>query len=213
MFPRKVHHQDNSAQMSNQPLRARKKSKPPPNVRTPVIASDLDPEDFPEQMSLFVEDITTFLTCLNEFPEFADEVVNASILIFQGDLKVGVGTRRSYVIPATKTGLANAFNRVVLGLLSSSILRYVDCRRLGLTLLTMVVASGSFKNPAVQRYLHDLSSDLGEHIASITSALSLFIEVGKYLQLRVCLILISLTLMFQVSQQFDSRNHTPRKTY
>lgn len=78
--------------MNNRPLRAKNKSKPPPNVRTPVIAADLDPEDFPEQMSLFVEDITTFLTCLNEFPEFADEVVNASILIFQGDLKVGIGT-------------------------------------------------------------------------------------------------------------------------
>ena len=43
----------------------------------------------------------------------------------------------------------------------------------------LIVTPGQFKYPAVQRYLHDLSSDLGEHIESITSALSLFIEVGK----------------------------------
>ena len=50
----------------------------------------LDPEDFPEQISQFAEDMTSFLECLNEFPEFTDEVVNASILAFQGDLKVGL---------------------------------------------------------------------------------------------------------------------------
>ena len=43
----------------------------------------------------------------------------------------------------------------------------------------LIVAPGQFKYSAVQRYLHDLSTDLGEHIESITSALSLFIEVGK----------------------------------
>ena len=37
---------------------------------------------------------------------------------------------------------------------------------------------GQFKYPAVQRYLHDLSSELGEHIDSITSSLSVFIEIG-----------------------------------
>lgn len=126
MFPRKVQHQD-TAQVNNQPLRARKKSKPPPNVRTPVIAADLDPEDFPEQMSLFVEDITTFLTCLNEFPEFADEVVNASILVFQGDIKVVMGHADPHIMLATKTGPADAFDCVVLGLVSPSIFWYVRC--------------------------------------------------------------------------------------
>ena len=36
--------------------------------------------------------------------------------------------------------------------------------------------------PAIQRYLHNLSSDLGEYIENITSALSLFIDVGKFFQ-------------------------------
>lgn len=92
LFPRKVHRKDTSTQANNSAPKPRRKSKPPPNVRTPLITADLDLEDFPEQMSRFAEDITTFLTCLNEFPEFADEVVNASILVFHGDLKVSLGT-------------------------------------------------------------------------------------------------------------------------
>ncbi|KAF9233428.1 hypothetical protein BU15DRAFT_53925 [Melanogaster broomeanus] len=37
---------------------------------------------------------------------------------------------------------------------------------------------GQFKYPAVQRYIHDLTSEMGEHIDSITSTLIMFIEVG-----------------------------------
>ncbi|KAF9225897.1 hypothetical protein BS17DRAFT_777834 [Gyrodon lividus] len=37
---------------------------------------------------------------------------------------------------------------------------------------------GQFKYPAVQRYIHDLTSEMGEHVDSITSTLSMFIEVG-----------------------------------
>ena len=39
----------------------------------------------------FAVEVTTFLNCLNEFPEFTDEAVNASIRSFEGDLKVGLG--------------------------------------------------------------------------------------------------------------------------
>jgi len=56
---------------------------------------------------------------------------------------------------------------------------WYDNSQAGSKRFTLIVTLGQFKYPAVQRYLHDLSSDLGEHIASITSALSLFIEVGK----------------------------------
>lgn len=37
---------------------------------------------------------------------------------------------------------------------------------------------GQFKYPAVQRYVHDLTAEMGEHIDSITGTLSMFIEVG-----------------------------------
>lgn len=50
---------------------------------------DLDPEDFPDQLQSLARDVMTFLDCLNEFPEFNDEVVNASIQSLDCDLKVG----------------------------------------------------------------------------------------------------------------------------
>ena len=46
-------------------------------------------------------------------------------------------------------------------------------------LLNHLGSLGQFRFPAVQRYIHDLSSEMGEHIDNITSALSMFIEVGK----------------------------------
>ena len=89
LFPRKVHHQDPSTHVL---LRTRRhRAELLWNARTPVITEDLDAEDFPKKMSQFVEDITVFLGCLSEFPEFTDEVVNASMLAFQEDLKVGLG--------------------------------------------------------------------------------------------------------------------------
>lgn len=74
-----------------------------------MVTGDLGPEQFPKQMAHFAEDITTFLECLNEFPEFKDEVINESISAFLSDLKVGLG---SHLL--TKTGPADALDGVVL---------------------------------------------------------------------------------------------------
>jgi len=52
------------------------------------VTEQLDPECFPEQLEALAREVTTFLDTLNEFPEFTDEAVNASILSFEGDLKV-----------------------------------------------------------------------------------------------------------------------------
>ncbi len=38
--------------------------------------------------------------------------------------------------------------------------------------------NGQFRYPAVQRYIHDLTSEMGEHIDAISATLSMFIEVG-----------------------------------
>ena len=123
LFPRKVRHQDMATQARNIPLRVRRhRSKPPPNVRTPIITGDLDPEDFPKQIAQFAEDIVIFLECLNEFPEFTDEAVNASILAFQGDLKVNLGLRRY----TTNVCLADVIDDIVLGIVPWSIYRYVN---------------------------------------------------------------------------------------
>jgi hypothetical protein len=52
------------------------------------VTEHLDPETFPQQFEFLGKEVTTFLKCLNEFPEFTDEAVNSSILSFEGDLKV-----------------------------------------------------------------------------------------------------------------------------
>lgn len=72
----------------NPGVRPRRKAKAPPHVTTPAILDDLDAEDFPDQLQGFADDVITFLDCLNEFPEFTDEAVNASIISLEGDLKV-----------------------------------------------------------------------------------------------------------------------------
>lgn len=40
------------------------------------------------------------------------------------------------------------------------------------------VHPGQFKYPAVQRYLHDLTSEMADHLDTITSSLSMFLEIG-----------------------------------
>lgn len=44
--------------------------------------------------------------------------------------------------------------------------------------LLIILFEGQFKYPAVQRYLHDLTTEMGEHLDNITAALSVFIEIG-----------------------------------
>ncbi|PFH48709.1 hypothetical protein AMATHDRAFT_196130 [Amanita thiersii Skay4041] len=110
------------------------KYKGPPHIARPTISEKLNFEDFPTQLEALALDVTTFLNCLNEFPEFTDEAVNASILSFEGDLKYWSSCLKEY--------------------------------------------AGHFRYPSVQRYIHDLSVEMGQHIDNITSALSMFIEVG-----------------------------------
>ncbi|KAI0324766.1 WD40 repeat-like protein [Cubamyces sp. BRFM 1775] len=136
LFPRKISRQSRESISSTNlaQFRKGKRHRAPPHVHNPIVMEKLDPEDFPEQLQMFAQDVTTFLDCLNEFPEFTDEAVNAAILALEGDLKYWASCLKAY--------------------------------------------EGQFKYPAVQRYLHDLSSEMGEHIDSITSSLSVFIEIG-----------------------------------
>ncbi|KAF9457745.1 hypothetical protein BDZ94DRAFT_1326045 [Collybia nuda] len=108
--------------------------KAPPHVARPTVHENLDPEFFPDQLNALATDVTTFLNCLNEFPEFTDEAVNASILSFEGDLRYWASCLKEY--------------------------------------------AGHLRSPAVQRYIHDLSMEMGEHIDTITATLAMFVEVG-----------------------------------
>ncbi|KAH9836204.1 WD40 repeat-like protein [Rhodofomes roseus] len=135
LFPRKVKRQPRESLVDTalQAALRRKRHKGPSHVVNPTV-DDLDPEDFPDQMRSLAHDVMTFLDCLNEFPEFSDEAVNASIQSLECDLKYWASCLKAY--------------------------------------------EGQFRYPAVQRYLHDLTSEMGEHLDIITGSLSVFIEIG-----------------------------------
>lgn len=65
------------------------KMKVPALMTRPIIPEkDLNVECFPEQFEALARDVTNFVRCLNEFPEFTDDAVNISVQSFEGDLKV-----------------------------------------------------------------------------------------------------------------------------
>ncbi|KAF9568278.1 WD40 repeat-like protein [Agrocybe pediades] len=142
LFPRKVQHIVRGDVNIESPVNAKRrrgfrrvKGKAQLHVPRPTVSENLDPEMFPEQLEALAKEVTTFLKCLNEFPEFTDEAVNTSILSFEGDLKYWASCLKEY-------------------------------------------QAGQFRYPAVQRYIHDLSAEMGTHIDELTSSLSMFIEVG-----------------------------------
>jgi hypothetical protein len=57
-------------------------------LRRPTMDVEKDAEDLPNEMALLAQDVMDFLHHLEEFPEFVDEAVNASITAFHNDLKV-----------------------------------------------------------------------------------------------------------------------------
>jgi len=94
LFPRKIIHIAregiNDSPTSSKRRRGfrRVEGKAQLHVPRPTVSENVDPETFPEQLEFLADEVTTFVRCLNEFPEFTDEAVNASILSFEGDLKV-----------------------------------------------------------------------------------------------------------------------------
>ncbi|KAI0090434.1 WD40-repeat-containing domain protein [Irpex rosettiformis] len=132
LFPRKIPRREQDTVL-NTAVRPRRKAKAPPHTTSPSVA-DLDVQDFPAQLEKLSQHMVSFLDCLNEFPEFTDEAVNAAIISLEGDLRYWASCLKAY--------------------------------------------DGQFKYPAVQRYLHDLTGEMGEHLDSITSSLSIFIEIG-----------------------------------
>lgn len=57
-------------------------------LRRPAMDVEKDAEDLPAEVGYLAQDVMSFLHHLEEFPEFIDEAVNASITAFQHDLKV-----------------------------------------------------------------------------------------------------------------------------
>lgn len=135
LFPRKVRKETQiGIEHIRSFSRAKLRYKPPPNVARPAVSDELDPESFPDEIEGLAKDTINFLHCLNEFPEFSDETVNASIVAFEGDLKYWASCLREF--------------------------------------------AGQFRFPGVTRYVHDLSTEIGEHLENITNALVVFVEIG-----------------------------------
>jgi hypothetical protein len=82
LFPRKISRQPREAPIVHEWTGQRRTD------IQPLPKAHPDPESFPDQFAGFAEDVVTFLNCLNEFPEFTDEAVNASMRAFECDLKV-----------------------------------------------------------------------------------------------------------------------------
>ena len=79
LFPRKVerhHHRESDAVKrrfrQNQSLR--KERNVPQSVARPTVQDNLKPGDIPDELEILAQEVTAFLECLNEFPEFTDEV-------------------------------------------------------------------------------------------------------------------------------------------
>lgn len=155
LFPRKVQKKDRDLVFNPHMRRLRKKQSASTHVAVPALKEDIDVEHFPEELEGFAADIITFLECLNEFPEFTDENINASIISLEGDLKYWASCLKAYE------------GRYLLSLFT-------------VTDFT-AIHTGQFRYPAVQRYLHDLTAEMGEHLDSIIASLDGFIEIGASL--------------------------------
>ena len=95
LFPRKVARAEKQDVM-NPHMRPRRKQKASAQVAMPGLKEDVDAEDFPEHLAGLADDVITFLDCLNEFPEFTDESINASIIALEGDLKYWASCLKAY---------------------------------------------------------------------------------------------------------------------
>jgi WD repeat-containing protein 26 len=94
LFPRKVFRAERET-IINTTIRPRRKAKAPAHTTSPTITDDIDAEDFPVQLQKLADDLVAFLDCLNEFPEFTDEALNAAIIALEGDLKVSATFTRT----------------------------------------------------------------------------------------------------------------------
>ncbi|KAH7099700.1 WD40 repeat-like protein [Auriculariales sp. MPI-PUGE-AT-0066] len=97
LFPRKIRKESNApTELLRAYSRVKIRYKRPPNAARPIISDDLGMESFPQEIEGLAKDTMSFLDSLNEFPEFCDESVNASIIAFEGDLKYWASCLREF---------------------------------------------------------------------------------------------------------------------
>ncbi|CAK5263142.1 unnamed protein product [Mycena citricolor] len=134
LFPRRVQ-AAREPTLRDSTVQAKKERELPPQlIARPRVNVNLDLEHFPSQFEELANHLVVFVQCLKEFPEFIDESINASISLFEADLRY-----------------------------------WASC---------LHVYKGQFRQPSIQRYVHDLSTHFGDHADQLASTLVLFLEVG-----------------------------------
>ncbi|KAG2070338.1 hypothetical protein BDR04DRAFT_1231774 [Suillus decipiens] len=151
LFPRKISRQPRETLVNPNLMDRQRTWRGQQHPLRPIHDEGFDPKSFPGQFASFAEDIVTFLNCLNEFPEFTDEAVNTSTRVFEVDLKYWASCLQEYKGSVSTWACIGHSSQLV---------------------------SGQFRYSAVQCYIHDLTTEIGEHIDSITVNLSMFIEIG-----------------------------------
>ena len=136
----------------------------------PISQDNLELDMLPNQLESLAGDVVAFISCLNEFEEFNDEAISQSMRSFEGDLRV----RR---IPHSFPLVSHlVFDRSIFRLAFTSTkvsaLSQLMC-------VGYIVSLDQFRSSAVQRYVHDLMHEIGGHLDEITSALTIFIEIGR----------------------------------
>jgi WD repeat-containing protein 26 len=115
------------------PVRARSNSKAL-LFRPAAMNAAPDPETLPNELLELAIDVKAFLHHLEEFPEFVDEALNASITAFEVDLRYRADCLSEY--------------------------------------------DEQFRWPAVQRYVHAVSTEMTVHMQTMTQALKEFVDNG-----------------------------------
>ncbi|KAF8317733.1 hypothetical protein DL93DRAFT_2095693 [Clavulina sp. PMI_390] len=117
----------------------------------PIIEFTSDPEAMPIELKLLADDFSSFLGCLNQIPEYDDEIINPPIISFQKDLNYWASCLQDFR-----------------GIFFHG----------GILLILIQGIADQFQSRSIKYHVHDLALEMEEHIESITQTLTTFVNTG-----------------------------------
>jgi|SRR6266436_1808403 len=127
--------------------------KDPPIFRRHFFTSSSVPKPAHDCFAFLADGLKTFLSCLNRFSEFTDEVVNTSVELFHRDLKYW-----EFCLKEHKGQSLNCVQFVV----------------------PTFSCSEQYRTPPIRLYLNELSVEIVEHLENISQAVAAFISNGMH---------------------------------
>src|SRR5260221_11568116 len=112
-----------------------------------------DPKPAHDCFAFLADGLKIFLSCLNRFPEFTDEVVNTSVELFHRDLKYW-----EFCLKEHKGQSLNCIWFVV----------------------PTFACSEQYHTPPIRLYLNEMSGEVVEHLENISQAVATFVSNGMY---------------------------------